>query len=83
MEITLLPATILLDTGCRINEILSLNASDVDLDNLLLYVNGKSDKNERSPLASSVASFFFVVGIFKYATERTVNCGSAVVMVPN
>jgi integrase/recombinase XerD len=41
----------LLDTGCRIDEILSLRAGDVDMDSLLLCVTGKGRKQRRIPFS--------------------------------
>jgi integrase/recombinase XerD len=42
---------LMLDTGCRIDEVLNLKKSDVDFDNLLLTVNGKGSKIRRVPLS--------------------------------
>ena len=41
----------LLDTGCRIDEVLSLRVEDCDMDNLLLTVNGKGRKQRRVPFS--------------------------------
>jgi integrase/recombinase XerD len=41
----------LLDTGCRISEVLGLRANDIDLDNLLLTVNGKGQKQRKVPFS--------------------------------
>lgn len=41
----------LLDTGCRIDEVLSLRLEDCDMDNLLLTVNGKGRKQRRVPFS--------------------------------
>lgn len=41
----------LLDTGCRIDEALSLRTSDVDMENLLLTVTGKGRKQRRIPFS--------------------------------
>lgn len=41
----------LVDTGCRIDEILSLCWSDIDFDNLLILVRGKGDKQRRIPFS--------------------------------
>jgi len=41
----------LLDTGCRISEVLGLRVQDVDLDNLLLTVNGKGQKQRKVPFS--------------------------------
>jgi integrase/recombinase XerD len=37
----------LIDSGCRIDEILSLRWDDIDFDNLLITVRGKGDKERR------------------------------------
>jgi site-specific recombinase XerD len=42
---------ILTDTGCRIDEILSLKRESVDFDNLLLKVRGKGDKERLVPFS--------------------------------
>lgn len=41
----------LLDTGCRINEILSLKIQDVDFDSMLLTVDGKGGKKRKVPFS--------------------------------
>jgi integrase/recombinase XerD len=41
----------LLDTGCRISEVTGLRVQDVDLDNLLLTVNGKGRKQRKVPFS--------------------------------
>jgi integrase/recombinase XerD len=42
---------VLLDTGCRIDEVLSLTAADCDLDNLLFTVSGKGRKQRKIPFS--------------------------------
>jgi integrase/recombinase XerD len=42
---------LLLDTGCRIDEALSLKAADCDLDNLLFTVTGKGRKERKIPFS--------------------------------
>jgi integrase/recombinase XerD len=42
---------LLLDTGCRINELLSIENQAIDLDNLILTVNGKGDKQRKVPFS--------------------------------
>jgi integrase/recombinase XerD len=44
-------ALVLLDTGTRIDEVLTLRAQDVDMDNLLLTVTGKGRKQRRIPFS--------------------------------
>ncbi len=40
-----------LDTGLRINELLSLRRQNVDIDNLVLRVNGKGNKERLVPIS--------------------------------
>jgi integrase/recombinase XerD len=42
---------VLLDTGCRIDEVLTLRAADCDLDNLLFTVTGKGRKQRKIPFS--------------------------------
>lgn len=42
---------LLLDTGCRIDEALTLRVGDCDLDNLLFTVTGKGRKQRRIPFS--------------------------------
>jgi integrase/recombinase XerD len=42
---------LMLDTGCRINEIIELQSQHVDLDNLLLIVDGKGGKQRKVPFS--------------------------------
>jgi len=42
---------VLLDTGCRIDEILSLTRDGVDFDNMVLVVRGKGNKFRRVPFS--------------------------------
>jgi integrase/recombinase XerD len=44
-------ALMLLDTGCRIDEVLSLRVADCDLDNLLFTITGKGNKQRRIPFS--------------------------------
>jgi len=44
-------ACLLLDSGLRINEALSLRSDDVDLDNFLLRVHGKGGKDRVVPIS--------------------------------
>ena len=50
---------ILLDTGCRISEALGLHASEVDLDNLLLTLNGKGGKQRKVPISMELRKALF------------------------
>jgi integrase/recombinase XerD len=42
---------VLFDTGCRITEALTLHVSDIDMDNLLILVDGKGRKQRRVPFS--------------------------------
>lgn len=44
-------ALLLLDTGCRITEALTLRVADIDMDNLLLMLNGKGSKQRIVPFS--------------------------------
>jgi len=44
-------ALILLDTGCRITEALTIHLGDVDMDNLLVILNGKGAKQRVVPFS--------------------------------
>lgn len=48
---TILLMLTLIDSGCRIDEVLSLRWSDIDFDNLLILVRGKGDKQRRIPFS--------------------------------
>lgn len=54
----------LLDTGCRITEALTLHVRDIDLDNLLVRLDGKGRKQRIVPF-----SFELRRALFKYITE--------------
>lgn len=50
---------LLMDTGTRIDEALTLHASDVDLDNLLVKVRGKGRKERIVPFSPSLRRVLF------------------------
>jgi len=50
---------ILLDTGCRISEALGLHVADCDLDNLLLTLNGKGQKQRKVPFSFELRKTLF------------------------
>jgi integrase/recombinase XerD len=54
----------LLDTGCRISEALGLRVRDVDMENLLVTLDGKGRKQRVVPF-----SFELRKAIFRYITE--------------
>jgi len=55
---------ILLDTGCRISEALDMHVSDCDLDNLLVTLNGKGQKQRKVPF-----SFELRRALFRYSRQ--------------
>jgi integrase/recombinase XerD len=62
---TYLLALLLLDTGLRISEALSLRIADVDLDNMLLSVKGKGGKSRLVPF-----SFEMRKHLWKHSTRQ-------------
>ena len=50
---------ILLDTGCRITEALTLRVNDVDFDNLLLLLDGKGRKQRKVPFSFELRKALF------------------------
>ncbi len=57
-------ALVLLDTGCRITEALTLRISDIDLDNLLVTLDGKGRKQRVVPFSFSLRK-----SIHRYVSE--------------
>jgi integrase/recombinase XerD len=55
---------VLLDTGCRVSEALSLQLQDCDVDNLLLTLNGKGAKQRKVPFSFESRKF-----MVKYSVE--------------
>jgi integrase/recombinase XerD len=55
---------ILLDTGCRISEALDLHVADCDLDNMLMTLKGKGQKERKVPF-----SFELRKALFRYARD--------------
>ena len=55
---------ILLDTGCRITEALTLRVSDVDFDNMLLTLDGKGRKQRLVPF-----SFVLRKALFRFIAD--------------
>lgn len=49
----------LVDTGCRIEEILGLKRNSVDFDNLLVTVRGKGDKDRIIPISIEVRKILY------------------------
>jgi integrase/recombinase XerD len=49
----------LLDTGTRIDEALSLSVREVDMDNLILTVKGKGDKERKIPFSFELRKTIF------------------------
>jgi integrase/recombinase XerD len=56
---------VLLDTGTRIDEVLTLRVQDVDMDNLLLTVTGKGKKQRRIPF-----SFELRRALYRFIADR-------------
>ena len=54
----------LLDTGCRISEALDLRVADCDLDNLLMTVKGKGQKERKVPFSLELRK-----ALFRYTRE--------------
>ena len=59
-------ACLLLDTGVRANEALSLRRADVDLDNLLIRVKGKGQKDRVVPMSFELRRI-----LFRWLTRHT------------
>lgn len=57
----------LLDTGCRIDEILSLTIDRIDFENLLLTVTGKGSKTRKVPFSLELRKVMFR---YKATTEK-------------
>ena len=65
----------ILDTGCRIQELLSARVQDFDLDNLLLTVNGKGNKERKVPFGFELRKL-----LVRYEKVRDrVGCGQPLV----
>jgi site-specific recombinase XerD len=56
---------LLLDTGARIDEALTLQAHDVDLDNMLLTVHGKGNKQRTVPISLELRKI-----LWRYSRDR-------------
>jgi len=56
---------VLLDTGCRVDEILKLRLDGIDLDNLTLTVLGKGNKQRRVPFSPELRKV-----VFRYLQAR-------------
>jgi integrase/recombinase XerD len=50
---------ILLDTGCRITEALTLRVNDIDFDNMLVTLDGKGRKQRRVPFSFELRKVLF------------------------
>ena len=64
-------ACTILDTGCRIEELLTTRMSDFDLDNLLLSVVGKGRKQRKVPFSTEPRKLLFRFGKVKERAEIT------------
>jgi integrase/recombinase XerD len=63
------PILTILDTGCRITELLTASITDFDLDNLLLTVYGKGRKERRVPMSFDLRKILFRFGQVKERAE--------------
>jgi integrase len=50
-----------LDTGLRLQELLNLSRQDVDLDNLILRVKGKGNKQRLVPMSIELRKVLFAI----------------------
>jgi integrase/recombinase XerD len=64
-------ASTVLDTGCRIEELLTARVSDFDFDNLLLTVFGKGRKQRKVPLSTELRKVLFRFSKVKTETGLT------------
>ena len=55
----------MVDTGCRIDELLTVRTSDFDFDNLLLLVTGKGRKQRKVPFSIELRKILFRFGQIK------------------
>jgi integrase/recombinase XerD len=62
---TLTVVATILDTGCRIEELLDAAVSAVDLENLLITVRGKGDKERKVPFSFELRKL-----LFRYLQQR-------------
>jgi integrase/recombinase XerD len=67
-------ALLLLDTGCRITEALTLRVADVDLDNLLATLDGKGRKQRIVPF-----SFALRKALHRFITDFGLKIGSVLI----
>lgn len=70
----------LLDTGLRADEVLSLRTPDVDLDNLLLSVHGKGNKQRKVPMSRELRKILWRYlqgrdGSFLFSTREGTKLG--------
>jgi integrase/recombinase XerD len=63
------PILVILDTGCRITELLTAAIKDFDFDNLLLTVYGKGRKERRVPMSIDLRKILFRWGQVKERAE--------------
>jgi len=70
--------SLMLDTGVRIEEALTLRIGDMDLDNLLLTVYGKGRKERRVPF-----SFELRKVLFRYGQIRAKACPQSDLLFPS
>jgi integrase/recombinase XerD len=64
-------ACTILDTGCRIEELLTARVPDFDFENMLLTVTGKGRKQRRVPFSTELRKMLFRFGGVKEKAEIT------------
>lgn len=57
----------MLDTGCRVTEALTLRVADIDFDNLLVRLDGKARKQRLVPISGELRK-----AIYRYIAERQI-----------
>jgi integrase/recombinase XerD len=67
---------LILDTGIRINEALSLERRDVDYGSLLLNIRGKGGKHRSVPMSIQMCK-----ALFRFAKEQEPQCGEQLFFV--
>ena len=61
--------SVILDTGCRVDEVIQLRTGNVDLENLLITVYGKGNKERKVPFSYELRKILFRYGQFRAKHE--------------